>query len=333
MALYRNMHVMIHELHLRHLDHLRNFLNYRHMHLLLHWHRHHLILVLQRGDFHVLLDGLKNGHMFVPRNRDVDVVIHVLKHWDLHGLRHLLDDWDMPLLRDRNINDFVHVLDLRHINGLLHNLLDRDVLNHHLGHLGDVLLDDRPLPLHRPLYDLRLHDLDLLDLILNGHMLHRLRDLRDSDNRLLDHDFRHFNRLLQNDRPWHFHGHLHLILDKLLLGVHNGYVHDLLYSLRHGHVDHMLDVHDAAPLLSDDLRNMHNLLLHDRHRNLDNLLNRLVHDSLLLHHLRDMHCLLDVMRNVDIDDLLHLVVVMPVLADYLRHMNDLLVSHVHWHLH
>mmetsp|Transcript_20590 Transcript_20590/g.48009 ORF Transcript_20590/g.48009 Transcript_20590/m.48009 type:complete len:207 (-) Transcript_20590:2103-2723(-) len=170
----RHMHVMIHVLNLRNLHRFGHFLDDRHVHLLLHWHGDHLILVLNCRDLHVFLDGLDNWYMFMPLNRHMDVVVDVLKHRDLDCLRHFLDDRNVPLLCYGNVDDFVNVLNLWNVNGLLNHFLYGDVLNHHLRHFGDVLLDDRFLPLHCPLHDLRLDHLNLLHLILDCKVLHRL---------------------------------------------------------------------------------------------------------------------------------------------------------------
>merc|ERR1719188_2572641 len=142
------MDVFVYVLDLRHLYGLLHLLDHWYLHMLLDGHFLNLINDLHLRNIYELLNDGYLGHMPVLRHGHVDMGVHVFDLGYLHGSLLLRDLWYMPLLHDWNFDNIVHELYLRHFYVLMNDLVDGHLLSHHLGHLSNLLLNDRLLTLN-----------------------------------------------------------------------------------------------------------------------------------------------------------------------------------------
>merc|ERR1740123_2479616 len=195
-------------------------------------------------------------------HRHIHNSVDVLHLWHPHSLLDFLDRWNLPLLHHRHVHDPVNVLNLRHFYRHMDNLRNRDNFLYHFGDLGDVLLNDRFLPLDGFLNDFGFLNFDRLHLILNNSVGDNLLHLRHFHNPFLNLDFGHLNDLFDDLWARHMYDLLHWPLNDFLLHLNLWDLHYFLNRLRHWHVHHLLYSALLYTLLRNSFCNFHDLLNH-----------------------------------------------------------------------
>merc|ERR1719232_2192897 len=251
-----------------------------------------------------------------------------------------LDRWNLPLLHHRHIHNPVDILNLRHFYRNMDNLRNRDNFLYHFGDLGDVLLNDRFLPLDGFLNDFGFLNFDRLHLILNNSVGDNLLHLRHFHNPFLNLDFGHLNDLFDDLWPRHMYDLLHWPLNDFLLHLNLWDLHyflnrlrdrnvdnllkNLLHDLWHGHVHNLLNRALLDALLRNNLCNFYNFFDNLRDRHINDLLNRALLDTLLRNNLCNFNDFLDNLRDWHINDLLDSTLLHALLRNNFCHLDNFL---------